>query len=215
MRADAQRNLDRVVAAARDVLLEQGLDAPVDDIARRAGVGVGTVYRRFADRDALVREIVLRSVADMLAGVAAADAEDDPWAAFSGFVRAAFDLRLGLLATALFSVMSGPLREDAGFLAQRDDLLAAVDRLLLRAQSAGVVRDDVGVGDLLTAVVKASRPLPGVTADVDRAGLDRAAALLLDGMRAGDHPTLPGRRLTAADLDRALSIRQPGEGNPS
>jgi AcrR family transcriptional regulator len=191
------------------VLLERGLDAPIDDIARRAGVGVGTIYRRFGDRDALIREIVLSTVTSIAASaVEARSSHTDPWTAFAQFVGAAFHARLGLLASALFPVMS-QLHRDEAFLAQRQTLLDAVDGLLARAQAADVVRGDVGIGDVLMAIAKASRPLPGVPANVDMARHDRTAALVLDSLRAGDQPQLPGRPLLAADLDRALSIKKP------
>src|SRR5919201_5326161 len=90
LRADALRNREHVLAAARAVFVEQGADAPLDDIARRAGVGIATLYRRFPDRDALMRAVVL-DVLSRVGAEAARALEDDPtaFASLARYMRAA------------------------------------------------------------------------------------------------------------------------------
>src|SRR5437762_2748139 len=107
LRADARRNRDQVLAAARDVFVELGADAPLDEVARRAGVGIATLYRRFPDRAALQRAVAL----DVLrrAGEAAhrAEAEEpDAVAALGRYMHAALDLRISAVLPALLGRIS-------------------------------------------------------------------------------------------------------------
>ena len=97
LRADAQRNRDKIVAAARDCFAEAGLDAQMEDVARRAGVGVGTVYRHFPTKDALVRALIVAQMEAMTARAPEflAEAERDAWGAFAGFMRACADKHEG------------------------------------------------------------------------------------------------------------------------
>src|SRR4051794_15959634 len=89
LRADAQRNRDAIVAAARAAFAEYGLHAPLDDIAKRAGVGSGTLYRHFPTRDDLVGAVFVERLTENVEAVRAAAAEVDAWEAFAGYVRRA------------------------------------------------------------------------------------------------------------------------------
>ncbi|HZC74355.1 MAG TPA: helix-turn-helix domain-containing protein, partial [Gaiellaceae bacterium] len=91
LRADAQRNLDRVLVAAGECFAEGGVDVSVDEVARRAGVGHGTVFRRFPTKDALLAAVLGEELDRLLLLAQAALAEDDPWTGFAGFFRAAAD----------------------------------------------------------------------------------------------------------------------------
>lgn len=153
-RADALRNRERIVTAAREMFVELGPDVPLDDIARRAGVGNATVYRNFPDREALVREVVC-SVMDRTAEAAAeALAETgDAFGALERFVHVAADERVSALCPMIAST----------FDQNHPDLVAArmrgeqlVEEVMERARQAGQLRDDVGYGDLMVAVAQLS-----------------------------------------------------------
>jgi AcrR family transcriptional regulator len=146
LRADARRNRQRVLEAARDVFAEQGLDAQMDEIASRAGVGVGTVYRHFPTKQALIDALVgdrfreLREEADSWLDV------EDPWEALSGYLWSCARMQCGnrgwaqLAAAATFG--EGEADEE------RNALIEVTDRFLKRGHKAGVVRKDVQADDI-------------------------------------------------------------------
>src|SRR6202521_5851059 len=95
LRADAARNREQVLAAPRDLFVEHGADAPLDDIARRAGVGIATLYRRFPDREALVRAVALDILARTADEARSAEAEEaDPFDGLARYMHRALDLRI-------------------------------------------------------------------------------------------------------------------------
>ncbi|MET9396240.1 helix-turn-helix domain-containing protein [Kitasatospora sp. NPDC002965] len=184
MRADAERSRRRILEAACEVFLERGPDAPLDAVVRRAGVGPGTLYRRFPDREALVRALVT----DLLTRLAEAadrarEAEADPYRALRRFVHAAADLRMG----AAIVVLLERLVVDEELVAARTGAVAAVEELLRAAQEAGQLRTDIGMGDLVLLCVRVSRPLPGGLAVLDAGGalVHRHLDLALAGLRPG------------------------------
>ncbi len=189
-RADAVRNRERILVAAREVFVEFGSGAPFDEVARRAGIGNATLYRHFPERAALVHHVVLfvmgRVTAEARESLAA---EPDAFAALCRFTHAAADERIG----ALCPMLAGDFdREHPELLAARDGLAAAVESLLAAGQDAGLIRTDIGVGDLMVALSQLSRPLPGVTCmDVDTF-VHRHLQLFLDGLRAPARSELPG-----------------------
>jgi AcrR family transcriptional regulator len=87
LRADAERNRVAILAAAREVFAEHGLEAPLEEIALRAGVGIATLYRRFPDREHLVAAALLDKIAQYAAAAEQVRADPDPWAGFVGFVE--------------------------------------------------------------------------------------------------------------------------------
>jgi AcrR family transcriptional regulator len=102
MRVDAQRNRERLLLAARDVFVDLGADAPLDEIARQAGVGIATLYRRFPVREALMRAVAVHVLTEMGAEARAARNEEaDPFAALSRFLRRALDLRIAAVMPVL------------------------------------------------------------------------------------------------------------------
>jgi AcrR family transcriptional regulator len=161
-RADAVRNRQRVLEAAKEAFADEGLAVPLDEIARRAGVGAGTVYRHFPTKEALFEAVILdrvRKLVDYAEALAGADPEE----AFFGFLQrvisgatASRDLVDALVANTL---------DTHGLTAEaKQDLHRAGGVLLARAQKAGVVREDVGVAELmvlLTATTRALREQPG------------------------------------------------------
>ncbi|MFD7610973.1 TetR/AcrR family transcriptional regulator [Streptomyces sp. NPDC059828] len=200
-RADALRNRERIVTAAREMFVELGPDVPLDEVARRAGVGNATLYRNFPDRAALVHEVVLSVMRRTTARVEeAAAAEADPFAALVRFAHAAADERIG----ALCPVLSGAFDKDhPELLAEGHRLEASVQGLVERAQTAGRLRPDVAVGDLMVALSQLTRPLPGTGClDMDRF-VHRHLQLLLDGLEAPARSELPGAPATLEDLRTA------------
>ncbi|MCM2393382.1 TetR/AcrR family transcriptional regulator [Streptomyces albipurpureus] len=197
-RADALRNRERIVCAARGMFAELGPDVPLDDIARTAGVGNATLYRHFPDRAALIHAVVV-SVLDRVHEQVrrAATEESDPFAAVRRFVHAAADERIG----ALCPMITGDFdRNHPDLLAGRDRLEDAVRELIERAQSAGRMRRDVAVGDLLVALGQLARPLPGTgCTELDRF-VHRHLQLFLDGLEAPARSELTGRAITLEDL---------------
>ncbi|GKQ38760.1 TetR/AcrR family transcriptional regulator [Streptomyces sp. A012304] len=200
-RADALRNRERIVTAAREMFVELGPGVPLDDIARRAGVGNATVYRNFPDRDALVREVVC-SVMDRTADAArrALAETGDAFGALEHFVHTAADERIGALCPMVASTFDAnhPDLEAARVRAER-----LIGEVMERARSAGQLRDDVGIGDLMVAVAQLSRPPAGTgCGNVDRF-VHRHLQLFLDGLRAPARSVLPGAAVTMEDLRQA------------
>ena len=197
-RADALRNRERIVTAAREMFVESGAQVPLDEIARRAGVGNATLYRNFPERADLVREVILSLTARITERAAeAAERESDPFAAVRRFVHAAADERVG----ALCPMLDGDFDKDhPDLLAGRSRLEETVQELVDRAQTAGRMRPDVGVGDLMIAVSQLTRPLPGTAClNMDRF-VHRHLQVFLDGLEAPARSELPGCAATLEGL---------------
>ena len=138
LRADARRNRERIIAAARIVFAERGVEAQMDDVAREAGVGVGTVYRHFPHKEALLGELVAAKFRAFGDNAERALEVEDPWEAFAGLLRANAELcvRDVGIQEALARTPEAWRLADAEF--QRLDALA--NQLVARAQAAGVLR---------------------------------------------------------------------------
>ncbi|MFI1168663.1 TetR/AcrR family transcriptional regulator [Streptomyces sp. NPDC020801] len=200
-RADALRNRERIVTAAREMFVEHGPEVPLDEIARRAGVGNATLYRNFPDRDALVREVVC-SVMDrtaQAAGQALAET-GDAFEALERFVHTAADERISALCPMVASTFD---QHHPDLEAARERCEHLVEEIMQRAMAAGQLRPDVGVGDLMVAVAQLSRPPAGTGClSLDRF-VHRHLQLFLDGLRAPARSFLPGAAATMEDLRQA------------
>ncbi|MFC8505719.1 TetR/AcrR family transcriptional regulator [Streptomyces sp. NPDC057411] len=197
-RADALRNRERIVTAAREMFVEFGAQVPLDEIARRAGVGNATLYRNFPERGDLVREVVNSLMARVTErALEAAEQEADTFAALRRFVHAAADERIG----ALCPMLDGDFdKHHPDLHAEQERLEEAVQGLVDRAQAAGRLRADVGVGDLMVAVSQLTRPLPGTAClNMDRF-VHRHLQVFLDGLEAPARSELPGAAATLDDL---------------
>jgi AcrR family transcriptional regulator len=171
LRADAVRNREKVLRAARDAFAESGYGVPLDEIATRAGVGPGTVYRHFPTKEALFEAVVTARVQDLVADARARADSADPGAAFFGF--------LGRIAAESAAKRDLPdAISIAGSL--REDLFAALDLLLRRAQQAGAVRVDVRTPDLIVLFKGLFAGLADIS---DPAQRDLVFAVLADGLR--------------------------------
>jgi AcrR family transcriptional regulator len=180
LRADARRNREKVLAAARAVFAEQGVDAQMEDVARRADVGVGTVYRHFPTKDAL-----LNALSDELFAVIAVYCRnqltlDDPWEAFTRAMWFGAEKTAGdrAFAEILSATRPGAVRTCPG----KEDLLVTTSELIERCKALGKMRPDVMVDDIglmMCGVGSASQmehPVPGAWR--------RHLAIMLDGLRA-------------------------------
>ncbi|WP_329133177.1 TetR/AcrR family transcriptional regulator [Streptomyces sp. NBC_01476] len=181
-RSDALRNRERIVAAALEIFVEFGPDAPFDEIARRAGIGNATLYRHFADRHALIHDVLL-SVMTRTAdhAEAAAARATAPFTALCRFAHAAADERVGALCGTLVGGVD-PHAPDLN--AQRARLEDAVERLMDRARRAGELRHDVTVRDLMIGLSQLTRPLPGTDCAGSDSDAHRHLQLFLDGLQS-------------------------------
>ncbi|MFH8769386.1 MULTISPECIES: TetR/AcrR family transcriptional regulator [unclassified Streptomyces] len=173
-RKDAARNYDALLAAARAAFAEHGAEASLEDIARRAGVGIGTLYRNFPTRRDLF-ETVYADEVNALCRAAVELADREPWEALTTWL----DRFAGYMVTKR-AVREALDDESDIFMACRESMYAAGGPLLERAQKAGAARADMDFGDLL-------RMVAGITATAfeNEAQRDRVLAIALDGVRTG------------------------------
>ncbi|WP_395573965.1 TetR/AcrR family transcriptional regulator [Streptomyces sp. BK79] len=204
-RADALRNRERIVTAAREMFVEHGPEVPLDDVARRAGVGNATVYRNFPDRDALVREVVC-SVMDRTARAAelALAETGDAFEALERFVHVAADERISALCPMVSSTFD---QHHPDLEAARTRVERLVAEVMDRAKAAGQLRTDVGVGDVMIAAAQLSRPPAGTGCLSADRFVHRHLQLFLDGLRAPARSALPGTAMTMEDLRRPCDDR--------
>jgi AcrR family transcriptional regulator len=179
LRADAARNRARVLEVAYDTFAAEGLSVPIDEIARRAGVGAGTVYRHFPTKEELFRAVVEDRIRRVIDEGRALLAAGDPGEALFTFLRAMV-LRWGATDRGLAEALSGfGIDIKTAMPEAEDDLLGLFSDLLRAAQTAGTVRADVDVPDVKALLVgcnamQASNP--------DAA--ERLTEVVLDGLRA-------------------------------
>jgi AcrR family transcriptional regulator len=181
-RADARRNVERVLRAAEEAFATEGLAVPIDEIARRAGVGVGTVYRHFPTKQALFQAVVMVRLEALVERAKELSEAPDPGEAMFTFVA---DLvELAVQKRDLTDDLAQDGFDDEVHAAIKGELQRAFDVLLQRAQRAGAVRDDVGSTDI-TAL------LMGTCLVADRHGgrqaTTRLVGVICDGLRAQPH----------------------------
>ncbi|MFI8852592.1 TetR/AcrR family transcriptional regulator [Streptomyces sp. 891-h] len=197
-RADAARNRERILNAAREAFVVHGADASLDEIARAAGVGNATLYRHFPDRDSLVHG-VMHAVTERIAERAeqALAEEENSFEALRRFVFGAVEERIGALCPML-SGRFDPMEPRC--LAARARVEWLTQELIGRAQQAGEVRTDIDVGDVMVALSQLTRPLPGVGCQRIERFVERHVQLFLDGLRAPAKSELPGHAATLEEL---------------
>ncbi|WP_240649418.1 TetR/AcrR family transcriptional regulator [Streptomyces sp. Z26] len=212
MRADAQQNRVQILRAAREVFAHEGPDAPLDEIARRAGVGVATLYRRFPSRDELIRAVVVDTLEALYAAAARAAAEDgDPFEALRRFTHTVLDLHIG----AVMPSLAGRF-ETERVLREAPDAVVPLQRLMARAQESALLRADVAPGDVVFMVVRLTRPLPGGGFPQDTALAHRQLEIYVDGLRPSAawprREKLPGPAIGAAWFRRVRERMAGGTG---
>jgi AcrR family transcriptional regulator len=176
LRADARRNRERIVEASRKVFAKHGAEAQMDDIASAAGVGVGTVYRHFPDKQALMGELVASKFRTFADNAELALEVEDPWAAFAGLLRVNAEL-----CARDFGIQQALLREPAVWPAAALELMRLRDlasQLIRRAQQAGVMRLDFDVDDIPMLMGGIS-----ATMGVPQYDWQRHLEIILDGIR--------------------------------
>lgn len=173
LRADARRNFDALVGAARDLFAEQGTSASLEEIARRAEVGIGTLYRHFPTRDAVVEAVYVEEVERMVRDAAEIGGHD-PWQALEMWMR-----RLVTYISAKRVLIEALNRESPVLASCRQILYDSGGPILERAQEAGVARRDAGIADAIRLVHGL-----GVVAFPTPADRDRVVGLAIDGLRA-------------------------------
>jgi AcrR family transcriptional regulator len=179
-RRDAERNRELLVAAAREAFAEHGVDARLDEIARRAGVGTGTLYRHFPTREALVEAIFAERVGEFLALAETGLAEPDAWAGLVGFLEATLELQR---SDRVLKEMFLRYPPGEGRLAEsRAQMRAQFDELIGRARDQGALRADFTVA-YLALLLWSFAPVMDATADTAPEAWRRHLHWLLDGLR--------------------------------
>jgi AcrR family transcriptional regulator len=203
LRRDAERNRQRILAAAADLLSERGLDATLDDVARAAGVGVGTVYRRFPDKETLIEELFRDRVDAMVRLAEQALTEPDPWQALVSYLETVTEMMaasIGLRQLMMFATYG----KDRVCYA-RDQMRPVVGKLVERAQASGDLRPDFDASDMkLIAYMLASAAEYAATTQPDI--WRRYLAMIIDGLRPARETVteLPVPPLTTDDLVAAM-----------
>jgi AcrR family transcriptional regulator len=180
LRADARRNREKVLAAARAVFADQGVDAQMDDVARRADVGVGTVYRHFPTKEALLNALSDEVFAVVAVYVRTLLTLDDPWEAFTRAMWFGAEKTAG--DRAFTEILAAARRFPPRTCPGKEDLLVTTGELMDRCKAAGVMRKDAMVDDvgLLMCGVGSASQMEHPVPDAWR----RHLAILLDGLRA-------------------------------
>lgn len=207
--AEARRNDRAVLDAARDVFSAQGADAPISAVAERAGVGVGTLYRRYGSKTELLQRMCVLAMEQGMEAAGEALEADDPWTGLCGYIRACVEMR------------SGALGSLAGQIEMTDEMLSTARRgmtlageVVARAHRAGSLRPDVTALDIALLIESFSRRAPGASgsaarddpgapdapseADEERNAQARLLTVAFDGLRAPGATPLPGRAPSAS-----------------
>jgi AcrR family transcriptional regulator len=176
MRADAQRNYERLLEEARQAFTVHGTDVALEDIARHAGVGIGTLYRHFPDRSSLINAVFVRELDALTDRARGLIDEDDPAGALFSWLRAV------ATHSALYRGLSAAIlaQSDGGMLQCKDRLRASGDALLRRAQETGAIREGIEIADLLKlmhAIVLCAEKNPE-----DKKIFDRLMSLAVNGV---------------------------------
>jgi len=188
LRADAERNRAAILCAAREVFAEQGLAAPLEEIAARAGVGIATLYRRFPARRQLVAAALVEKITQYAEAARQALAVADPWVGFASFVERICEMQAGDRGLSDLLCMTLPADEHVEQLRRQanDQVVELIDR----AKAAGRLRADF-VGEDLLVLLIANAAIMHVTRDDAPHTWQRFVALMLDVFRAHDAPPLP------------------------
>ena len=207
LRADAERNRQRLIAAAKDLFSTRGLDVTLDDVARHAGVGTGTAYRRFPNKDALIDALMVDRIGELAELARECLEEPDPWVGLTGYFERALALQAADrgLKEVLFSSGRGRERSNQA----RLQIAPVVTKLVARAVEAGAVRSDFSTSDvpvlnfMINTIVDFSRE---VQPDLYK----RYLAIVFDGMRPRDDlEPLPVEALHVRDFQEALANWKP------
>jgi len=187
LRADAERNRLRILDAAQRVFAVRGLQASLDDVAREAGVGVGTVYRRFADKDELVEALFSSRIDAVVCGAHVAAESPEAWAGLVRFLEERLCEQVS--DRGLTEVLLSSQRGRQSVIKHKARLVAAVEGLVARCHAAGVLRPGIAATDLACLQVMLGAVHDRVPAEPEV--WRRYLSLFLDGLRADDGGRVP------------------------
>jgi AcrR family transcriptional regulator len=205
LRADAERNRQRLIAAAREVFAERGLDVPIEDIARHAGVGVATLYRRFPTRADLIAGAFEAKMAAYADAVEQALAAADPWAGFCGYIERVCAMQAEDRGFGNVLTMTFPAARQ--FEAERDRAYEGFLRLVARAQATGKLRRDF-VAEDLPMLLMANAGVVAGTAGAAPGTWRRLAAYMIQAFRADHASPLPPPPAPTAMYRALVQLRQ-------
>jgi len=213
LRADATRNRVAILSAAREVFAEQGLQAPLDEIARRADVGIATLYRRFPTRERLVAAALVGKISQYASAARQALANPDPWAGFAELVGRICELQATDRGLAELLSMTLPASAEVELL--RTQAHADVIELVQRAKAAGRLRADFAIEDLMLVLI-ANSAIAHIAGPDAPDAWRRFAALVLDAFQHSGGETLP-KPPSAAQMTLAMArlARNRGCGDTS
>lgn len=211
LRKDAALNRERLLTAASDLFATHGLNVTLNDIAHHAGVGVGTAYRRFPNKEAVIDALFEQQLRDMAAVADQALQDPDAWHGLVTFLERSLDMQFG--DRGLNEIMNAPILGLDRIRAARDRIAPLITKLVERAVRDGAVRPDLDQSDLifiqlgLSAIMDTTR---AIAPDLYR----RYLTLVLDGIRTGrgSFTPLPSPALTAAQTHRAMTGRRRPDG---
>lgn len=202
-RADALRNREQILRAAADLIVELGPTTPMETIARRAKVGIATLYRHFPDRSVLLRQVAVDTLRQSSNEARTAlEEEADAFTALARFMHNSIDLKIG----AVMPILAARFPEDDELTEARRETREAHEALIDAAHTEGSLRPDVTAGDIGLLIVRFTPPLPGPISAEDNERLShRHLELMLDGLlRFLSHEVLPG---PAMSFDELIQMR--------
>lgn len=202
LRRDAARNRARLLEAARDTFNERGIEAPLDEVARRAGVGIGTLYRRFPNRDALVEALFEEKWIDYRKVAEAALEEADPWQAFRGYIQRICEMQAE--DRGFTDVLTTTFPSSQAIEKRRDEARRAAARVVRRAQDRGSLRADFVVEDIPFILIANGAYLEATRAVAPQAW-KRYVALLLDALHTNGARTPLPPPPTRQQIRRAMT----------
>jgi AcrR family transcriptional regulator len=202
LRRDARQNRDRILVAARAAFAELGIEASVEEIAVRAGVGIGTLYRRFPTKDELIGAVFEEHLEQIVSAAESALEQGDAWAAFLGYLS--YVVELQATDRGISEILGAHLHTETLVARARTRLRPLVQELVARAQASGELRPDVVYEDVSVLLWTTGRVVDA-TRDVEPAFWRRYLALLVDGLRTGSATPLPRPPLSAAQHGRAMT----------
>lgn len=207
LRADAERNRQRILAAAREVFARRGLHAGLDEIAKHAGVGTATVYRRYPDKQVLIEALFEDSLDQMLQHVEQAVAHDDPWTAVVELLEKMIGMQIA--DRGLKDVIFGELGRAEAFRARGEVMRPLLELVLRRAQQAGVLRSDVTMTDIIGLQLMLNQ-VATFFAEVDPDLWRRHLDLAMDALRPARQAPSPLRSPPLSDeaFERACRAKR-------
>jgi AcrR family transcriptional regulator len=204
LRKDAERNRQRILGAARELFAQQGLGVTLNDVAHHAGVGVGTVYRRYPDKALLIEELFEQQIGELVAIVEEALLDPDPWRGLTGFLRR--NLEMQARDRAFREIIVGTPEGTERVRRMRDRMFPLTAELVQRAKDAGDLREDFQAEDvpmlllMLIAILDSAR-------DVAPELWRRYVEVVIQGLRADPTPPepLPTPALDPAEVPRVMA----------